>query len=162
MTLPLRLVLISVSWAVIQIGSGYVAHILPVAWLATDNGLFRSRSFEREGRLYRRVFLVHRWKRYLPEGGAVFAGGMSKRHLALDSVEDRDTALRRFIAETRRAELSHWLPVLFSFTFFLWNESRIALWMPAIGFLGNLPFIIVQRTNRPRLQNLLKREQGQQ
>ncbi|HKK47451.1 MAG TPA: hypothetical protein VJ932_00040, partial [Alkalispirochaeta sp.] len=126
MTLFLRLVLISVAWIVIQIGSGYVSHLLPQAWFATDNRLFRARRFEREGRLYRRALLVHRWKTRLPEAGAMFAGGFSKRHLNLARSQERVTTIRRFIAETRRAELSHWLPVALSCTFFFWNPFAVA------------------------------------
>ena len=157
MTLTLRLVLISLSWIIIQIGSGYLSHLLPLAWFATDNRLFRSRRFEQQGRIYRRVFLVHRWKNHLPEGGAIFTGGFSKRHLGLHRSQDPVATLQRFIAETRRAELSHWLPVVLSCTFFFWNPFPVAVWMPPIGFLGNLPFIIVQRTNRPRMMRLLSR-----
>ncbi|TVQ26039.1 MAG: hypothetical protein EA382_06025 [Spirochaetaceae bacterium] len=159
-----RIALICAAWVAIQIGSGYLTHAMPLRWFIRDNALFRTRRFERGGRLYR-LFGVHRWKDRLPEAGALFAGGFSKSRLAagtrapgagtagaVDPSGDRVALLERFVAETRRAELTHWLPVVASFTFFLWNPPEIAAWMPPIGLVGNLPFIIVQRSNRPRLE----------
>ena len=159
MSVVLRVALICVSWVAIQIGSGVLTHAMPLRWFDHDAMLFRTRRFERGGRVYR-VFGVHRWKDRLPEAGALFAGGFSKSRLAAgarapgaaDAFGDRVERLERFIAETRRAELTHWLPVVASFTFFLWNQPSIAWWMPPIGLIGNLPFIVVQRWNRPRLE----------
>ncbi len=148
MTVLLRVLLIAVAWVAIHIGSGYIAHHVPFTWLQGDSMLFRTRRFEQEGRLYRRLFRVHRWKDLLPEAGAAFEGGFAKR-----SLSGADVAyLEQFVAETRRAELTHWLPLLFSLTFFLWNPLEIALWMPLYAILSNIPFIMVQRSNRPRLQ----------
>lgn len=160
MTVAARLLAISVAWVAIQIGSGYLTHRMPAGWFRRDGWLFRCRGFEREGKLYRRVFRVHRWKDRLPEAGALFAGGFNKRRLASIGPADASSVLERFVAETRRAELTHWLPVLFSLSFFLWNPPAIAAWMPPIGLLGNLPFIIVQRSNRPRLTSLRRRAAG--
>ena len=148
----IRLLLISIAWVAIQIGSGYLAHRLPAALFASDAPLFRTRRWEQGGEVYARVFMIRHWKDALPEAGAMFRGGFAKRGLRDRSAEH----LRRFVAETRRAELSHWLPAVLSLTFFAWNPVNVAIWMPIIGFLGNAPFIIVQRYIRPRLERLLE------
>ena len=153
MTPLVRVLLIAVIWVTIHLGSGYIAHRIPLVWFMRDRALFRTRRFEAEGRLYRRVFRVHRWKDSLPEAGAAFEGGFTKRSL---SGLDADY-FQRFVAETRRAELTHWLPLLFSLTFFLWNPVYIAAWMPVYAILSTAPFIIVQRSNRPRLQRAAER-----
>ncbi len=152
MHVVLRLLLISLAWVVIQIGSGYLTHLLPRRLFDSDGLLYRTRPWERGGETYARVFHIRRWKDALPEAGAMFQGGFEKRGLRARSPD----LLRRFIAETRRAELTHWLPVLLSLTFFAWNPGRIAFLMPVIGFLGNAPFIMVQRFVRPRMQRLLR------
>lgn len=150
----LRVLLIALTWIAIHIGSGYIAHHIPLVWFMQERALFRTRRFEAEGRLYKRVFRVHRWKDSLPEAGAAFEGGFAKRSLSgIDA-----GYLNRFVAETRRAELTHWLPLLFSLTFFLWNPVYIAAWMPVYAFLSNAPFIMVQRSNRPRLQRAAQRK----
>jgi len=151
----LRVLLIAGTWVVFHIGSGFVTHHMPTRLFDRESWLFRTRTFEAEGRLYRKVFLIHRWKDILPEAGATFAGGFAKRSLPRGlRTKDNGEYLQRFVAETRRAELTHWLPILLSFTFFIWNPAGIALWMPVYAVVTNLPFIFVQRANRPRLQRL--------
>ena len=153
MSVGVRLVLISVAWVVIEVGSGYLTSRVPLRLFDHDGALTRTRSWERGGEVYARLLRVHRWKDALPEAGAMFAGGFAKRGLATRSAQH----LERFIAETRRAELTHWLPVVLSLSFFVWNPPHVAAWMPIIGFLGNLPFIVVQRYVRPRLERLRAR-----
>lgn len=150
MSVVLRLVLISLSWVVLQIASGFIASRIPRAAFARENALFRTRRWEHDGELYERVFRIRSWKESLPEAGGMFKGGFAKR-----AIGDRTSGrLELFIAETRRAEFTHWLVVVLSFTFFAWNPPHIAAWMPIIGFLGNAPFIMVQRHLRPRMQRL--------
>ncbi len=148
-----RILLIALNWILFHIGSGFVTHHMPRHLFDRNGPLFRTRAFEADGRFYRRYFLVHRWKDLLPEAGATFAGGFAKRSFPADRRGDREFIVR-FVAETRRAELTHWLPVFLSATFFLWNPLEIAVWMPVYAVLTNAPFIVVQRANRPRLQRL--------
>ena len=148
MSPAVRVGVIAATWVAIQIGSGFIAHRIPLRWFQKERALFRTRGFENDGALYRRVLLVHRWKGLLPEAGATFAGGFAKRSLAGAGAG----YLERFVAETRRAELTHWLPLPLSLTFFLWNPPSVAIWMPLFALVVNAPFIVVQRSNRPRLQ----------
>lgn len=148
-----RVLLIAASWVLIHIGSGFLAHHLPLTWFQTDKLLFRSRRWERGGTTYRRYLALDRWKRHLPEAGSMFAGGFSKQFLA---TTDPDY-LARFVAETRRAELSHWLPLPASLFFFLWNPFHVAVWMPVYAIVTNMPFVVVQRAVRPRLEKLHRR-----
>ena len=156
MSVVVRILLISVAWIVIEIGPGYLTHLMPSRWFGKDRALYRTRNWERGGRFYDRALAVRRWKDHLPEAGDWFAGGINKR-LGLGT----DHAyLERLAVETRRAELTHWLPVLLAATFFLWNPPYVAVWMPIIGLLGNAPFIIVQRYNRPRIERAAERARG--
>lgn len=151
MSTAVRLLLISVSWVTLQIGSGYATHRMPLSWFTRNAWLYRVRRWERDGETYQRVFRIRRWKDLLPEAGAMFSGGISKKRLGSRSRE----SLLRFIAETRRAELTHWLPILLSISFFAWNPPEVALWMPLFGLIVNLPFIAVQRYIRPRITHLV-------
>lgn len=153
MSLVLRLVLISATWVAIEIGSGFLVHHFPAGWFGRDRWLTRERGWERGGRTYQRLFGVRRWKDRLPEAGDWFAGGMRKRLQANHTREQ----LAALIEETRRAEITHWLPFPLSFSFFLWNPPEIAIWMPIVALLGNAPFIMVQRYNRPRIAHAADR-----
>ena len=150
---PVPNVIVDVAaWALFHAATGYAVHRLPMHRLQRDNWLLRPRSFEQDGRFYERLG-IRRWKDALPEAGDVFTGGMSKRELPGRG----PTGLRRFAAETRRAELGHWSAMACGPLFVLWNPPLVAAVMVAYGVLINAPFIAVQRYNRLRIRRLLDR-----
>ena len=150
----MRLVLVNVAaWAVVHVAIGYGAHRLPVARFAGDAWLYRIRRFEDGGRFYARTLRIGRWKSLLPEAGAFFAGGFAKRTLG-----PADPArLARFVAETRRAELAHWLMLAAGAAFFAWNPWPVALANLAYAVAANVPCVAAQRYNRVRLLRVLAR-----
>jgi glycosyl-4,4'-diaponeurosporenoate acyltransferase len=130
---------------------GYWAHRRPASSFAHDTWLFRIRAFERGGRVYERMG-IKRWKDRLPEAGALFTGGFSKR-----SVRTRDRArLERFVVETRRAEWTHWTIMLATPVFLVWNWWWIEILMVVYALAANGPCLVVQRYNRARLARLLR------
>jgi glycosyl-4,4'-diaponeurosporenoate acyltransferase len=150
---PLPNVLVDIAaWAVFHAGTGYAAHRMSLDHLQRDTWLLRERRIERSGRLYERIGIKH-WKDRLPEAGAFFAGGTSKRHVGGGDV----AALQRFAAETRRAEYGHWAAMACGPLFVLWNPPAVAAVMVAYGVGVNLPFIAIQRYNRARVSRLLAR-----
>ncbi len=139
-------------WAAWSAAVGYAAHRLPLRRLDHDSPLTRLRTWERGGRVYERLG-IRRWKDRLPEFGAVFRGGSSKR-----SLPSRDTPhLTRFAAETRRAEIVHWAIPLVTPLFALWNPAWLVGAMAAYAVVANAPCLIVQRYNRGRLLRVLTR-----
>jgi glycosyl-4,4'-diaponeurosporenoate acyltransferase len=143
----------SALWGVLSVATGYATHRLPVQRYAHDNFVTRGRSFERDGRVYERWFRIRRWKRYLPEGGDIFEGGFNKKHL-----RSRDPAfILRFVAETRRAEMTHWFAMAWGPFFLIWSPVGVGSVMIAFGVVANLPCILAQRYNRIRLLRLLAR-----
>ncbi|MEY2452087.1 MAG: glycosyl-4,4-diaponeurosporenoate acyltransferase [Acidimicrobiaceae bacterium] len=139
-----------VVWGAWSAIAGYVAHRRPAAAFATDSWLYRLRRFERGGRLYEQLG-IRRWKDRLPEAGALFTGGFSKR-----SVRSRDRdVLERFVIETRRAEWTHWTIMLITPVFLVWNGWWVEIAMVVYALAANLPCLLVQRYNRARLIRLL-------
>jgi glycosyl-4,4'-diaponeurosporenoate acyltransferase len=155
---PLTNVLVDVgAWAAIHAATGYAAHRLALDRLQRDTWLLRVRAFEDGGRLYERLG-IKRWKDALPEAGALFRGGLSKRRLPRRT----DGGLERFAAETRRAEYGHWMAMAGGPLFVLWNPPAVALLMVAYGVAVNAPFIAIQRYNRLRLVRALARDSSSQ
>lgn len=150
---PVTVVVDVVAWGLIHAGAGYLAHRTSVAWLSRDRWLFRQRRVERGGRLYSERLRIGRWKDRLPEAGALFAGGISKRRVTATE----QGGLERFVVETRRAELAHWLAAAPGVVFVLWNPPVAVPIMVAYGLGVNLPFIAVQRYNRIRASRILRR-----
>lgn len=150
----LLLVLVDVvAWGVIHAGTGYLVHRLPASRFERDTWLTRERRFEGGGRLYVRAFRIKRWKRWLPEAGALFAGGFDKRRLT----DATDPGLRTYVRETRRAELGHWLAAAGAPLFALWNPWWVALVMVAYAVIANGPCVLAQRYNRLRMLRILDR-----
>ena len=138
------------AWALVHAASGYYVHRLPLGRLEHDGWLLRPRRWERDGRTYQRVLRIRGWKDHLPEAGAFFSGGVSKRALTGSLVG----GLPRFVAETRRAERGHWLALAAGPLFALWNPPSGLGLMVAYGVVVNAPFIAVQRYNRLRAMAL--------
>lgn len=153
-TIPplLALVLNVALWAAAQVLAGYRAHRLPLDRLQADRGVLRLRSFEDDGRWYERRLRISRWKDRMPEAGAFFDGGMTKRTLP-----GRSTGgLERFAAETRRAEIAHWTSFACLPLCLLWNHALGIALMVTYGLVVNLPLIAIQRSNRGRIERILR------
>ena len=156
------IVQLSGPWAiVINIAAWLVIHLGVSTWTARmradsfdpQSWLYRRRTWERGGRVYKRLLKVKKWKRLLPDGAVVFKGGFRKKHLGKADAP----YIRRFVLETCRAEFTHWVMLLFALIFFLWNDWWIGLIMVAYGLAVNMPCIITQRYNRIRLQRMYER-----
>jgi glycosyl-4,4'-diaponeurosporenoate acyltransferase len=142
-------------WALWSTAVGYAAHRLPLHVLDHDGTLTRPRAWERGGRCYERL-AIRRWKDRLPEAGAAFRGGMSKRALPGRG----DDELRAFVAETRRAELVHWAVPVITPVFALWNPPALFAAMVVYAAVANLPCLLVQRYNRARVVRVLEGRQA--
>ncbi len=154
---PRILLLDAAAWAAWSLACGLLTWALPVRLFERDGFVPRLRGFEAGGRCYERRLVIQRWKERLPEAGAFFPGGFSKRHLP-----SRNRAeLQRFCAETRRAELTHWLIPAAWPAFYLWNSPPLATAMGVYAVGANLPCLVVQRYNRARLLRLLARPAGE-
>ena len=141
------------AWIALGTLIGYLGHRLPVRWLARDRGALRLRGFESGGTWYERRLGIKRWKDRLPEAGAVFGGGVSKRRLSGHRPED----LLAFAAETRRAEVVHWGLLLSVPLFALWNPWPLFAVMAVYAVAANGPCLLVQRYNRARVAAVLAR-----
>ena len=142
-----------VAWGVFHTATGYAAYRLDESRLSRDGWLLRPRRFEVAGRWHRRWLRVDRWKDKVPEAGALFRGGVSKRRLPAYDL----AGLQLFVRETRRAELAHWWAMFCGPLFVLWNPPLAAGLLIGYGVVANLPFIVIQRYNRFRIQALVER-----
>src|SRR5688500_17267505 len=111
-----------VGWAAAHAGTGYAAHRIHRRRLAHDGTVLRVRGWEVH---VHRALRVRHWKDRLPEAGALFPGGLSKRHLS--------GGVERFAQETRRAERAHWWALAAVPVFSLWNPVSGVLLMAGYG-----------------------------
>lgn len=109
------------------------------------------RQWEKGGRWYRDKLKIHLWKDKVPQH--IGKDGFSKAHLTDVSIEYLD----EFIMETCRGEWMHFTNCLCVVVMFLINSLWVGLLFTLLILLGNLPFAVIQRYNRFRLQILKKR-----
>ncbi len=142
-----------IAWFIIHIGVVSIMVRIPARHFDPNDWLFRGRKWEREGDVYPDLFKIKKWKQHLPDGARVLGRlGFQKKQLSEKSAE----YFRDFLMETCRAELTHWVLILFAPFFFLWNRPGVGLFMIFYALLENLPFIIAQRYNRYRFRRLLE------
>jgi glycosyl-4,4'-diaponeurosporenoate acyltransferase len=139
-------------WLVIHLGVSGLSSRMPLRWFRTDAWLYRCRSWERGGRVYARSLGVRQWKRLLPDGAALFRYGFRKRHMVSRSAE----YCRVFELETCRAELCHWLVLATVPLFFVIDPWYVAWPMIPYAVVVNVPCILAQRYNRPRLARIAR------
>lgn len=149
----LAIALAFVLWGLFQTGAAILSLKIPQKYLSPELFYFKEHSWEKGGKFYEDVFYVKRWKKFLPDGGAVLGGGYKKKQLTDFSKEN----LNQFLIESCRAEVTHVIAIFPFWVFGFFASSRVVLIMFIYALLVNLPCIIVQRYNRPRISKLIKR-----
>lgn len=140
-------------WFIIHMGVVYFIVRIPLQRFDPYGWLFRTRPWEEGGNFYQRFFRIKRWKRYLPDGAPLLGSrGFPKKKLQ----EKTPEYLGAFLRETCRAELTHWLTLLFAPFFFSWNPLWVGFFMIFYALTENLPLIMAQRYNRARLRRIIK------
>lgn len=150
----LTILLFVLMWFLFQAGAALICYRLDDRRLKRETWLTKSRSWEKDGTFYVKYLKVRLWKGYLPDGSAVAGNGYRKRHLKDYSADN----LERFIMESRRAEYTHWLAMLPFWIFGLFADVIVIPIMLIYALIVNLPCIIAQRYNRPRIELLLNKK----
>lgn len=142
------------AWFVLHVVISLALLRVPLSFFEKENRLFYSYSWEKKGAFWQTYFHVRSWKGNLPDGASLFRLGFKKKYLT----EVSDSYLNRFILESKRAELNHWLLLLPAPFFFLWNPSLVGWLNILYALVANSPFIIIQRYNRPRFEKIQQKK----
>lgn len=134
---------------------GFLAgRIIPQCWLEPQKGIFKCFPVEQEGKLYERIG-IKRWQKKVPDMSRVLPFMMPPKNL----LGDYQSRLPVMIRETCKAELTHCLlcvaglPVLG----ILPGLGGVAVYLLYVTVF-NLPYILIQRYNRPRLIRLYEKQ----
>lgn len=144
---------------VVDVGAWFLLHMGISLWLTRWDAkrfnphgwLYLERRWERGGMLYKKVFKVQLWKKWLPDAAPWFKGGIAKKDLPSLSAD----SVQRFMVETCRGELTHWISMAVAPVFFFWNLPWVGGVMILYAVVANLPCIITQRFNRIRCSHLV-------
>lgn len=133
--------------------SFFLGRILPKKWFMAEKFPYKEYRFEQGGKFYERL-QIHKWQNKVPDMSKIVPSLMPPKKLTGDYEEK----LPRMIEETCVAEFIHGL-LCFS------GLACIGLWQGIGGWvvsliniaLFNLPFVLIQRYNRPRLGKLMRK-----
>ena len=143
----------TVLWFLIHMGMAVGMTKLPVQVFNENFFIFRDFKWEKKGTFYDKLCKVTLWKNLIPDGAAWFHKGFAKKKLQKNNPE----YFLRFAKESCRGELTHWLVIFCSPLFFLFNPIWAGWIMVGYACTANLPCIIIQRYNRPRLKRVYEK-----
>lgn len=145
------------AWLILHLGISLGLMKVPDRYFNQDSFWTAIRSWEKNGEFWNKTLKVKRWKEHLPDGGTYVRHAFAKKRLR----QTDSGYLDKFVLESRRAEINHLLLLLSSLLFFLWNPPWASWLMVLYALLANLPCLIAQRYNRPRLMRLAARKEKQ-
>lgn len=142
----------------IGLASFFIARLLPKKWFSYNKFPYRSTDTEKEGRFYQSLG-VKEWKDKVPDMSKILPKIMPTKRLP-----EKITAnnIELMVQETCIAEFVHRLLVVLGFGCVFIFDTAGGWIVSELYALGNLPFIIIQRFNRPKLVRILNRLKGKE
>ena len=134
------------------VASHFIGEALPRRRFDPRRFPFAPQAWEGDGGLYR-ALRVHAWKDRLPDMSRVSPDMVKKRV----SLTGSSAEVRRVAVETCVAEAVHWALMLLSFVIYLLYPQPLGAAIAVLYGLSHIPFIIIQRCNRPTLVTLADR-----
>lgn len=131
-----------------------IIHALPEKWFSPYNKISRVYTWERP--LYEKSG-IRKWKNFIPDTGQL----CNFKKDELKSTDD--DYLYKFLVETCYADVIHFWMAIMGFAILFMNINKplalltIDLPMAVISLLLNIPPIIIQRYNRPKLLKVYER-----
>ena len=127
---------------------------LPDRYYNYRNWIYKERKLEKNVEFYQQMFKVKRWKKHMPEIADFINSVFSKK-----SIKEFDNAyIEKYLLESCRAEFAHWCIIFSSVMFLFYAGTAAFIYMFLISVLIDVPFIIIQRYNRPRILHIMKRK----
>ena len=135
----------------IGIASHFIGEALPRRF-RYDRFPYRAWKWEREGRIYDKL-RIRAWKDRVPDMSRICGDMVPKRLGRCPTSEE----VYRLVQETCVAEIVHVGLCLCAPVIWLFWQSWIGVVLSAIFVICTLPFMMIQRYNRPTLVSLAKR-----
>ncbi len=132
--------------------SHFVGELLPRRWFDWRKPPFASFAFEKNGDIYDKLH-IKKWKQKVPDLSRLMKYMVPKTISFRSSSAEVDMLLRELcVAETVHIGLA-----VASFGIFFIVRSPFSVILCLLYAIGNLPFVLIQRYNRPHLVHLYGR-----
>lgn len=123
----------------------FIGLVLPRSKFCEDKFPYKLYAWEKNGKFYNR-YRIKKWKEKVPDMSKLSRKLYTKKihKLTPDSID-------RLVKESCVAEFVHYLLSISSLGIYeIWNNVT-GIYLTIIYILGNIPFIMIQRYNRPNL-----------
>ena len=137
---------------VVGFASNLIGEALRRRWFHADRFPFRCAKWERQGKIYEKI-QVQSWKDRMPDMSRIMKNMVPKKLEMFPTSAEVYT----LIDETCVAEAVHTVLCLLSVVIYFFWKNYFGVVLIVIYIMGNLPFIIIQRYNRPALLALAQR-----
>ncbi len=129
-----------------------IGELLPRKWFNWRKKPFASFAFEKNGDIYDKIH-IKKWKKKVPDLSKLM------KHMVPKTVSFRDSSasVEMLIRELCVAETVHIALFFLSFGVLFIVRSWFSILLCILYALGNIPFILIQRYNRPHLVRLYGR-----
>lgn len=129
---------------------------LPRSFFREDSFPFSLFKFENNGKFYDEFGIRH-WKGQLPDMSRIVPGLIPLKKLGID----KNDSMESLVKETCVAETVHYFLCISGFLCIKIWKGMGGFFVSVLYLLGNIPFIMIQRYNRPRLEELLKKRKSE-
>lgn len=138
--------------ALLGVASHFIGEALPRKWFDWSRFPWRDYAWERQGKLYD-VLKIRRWKDRVPDMSRILRRMVPKRVGRCPKAEE----VWRLVSETCVAEAVHLGLCLCAPVIWLFWRNAVGVVLSLVFVCCNLPFVFIQRYNRPALVALAKR-----
>ena len=146
---PVGCILYMAAWGLASFPLGRMFKRMALNW---DRPPFAELPWEQSGKVYEKLG-IRRWKDLAPDVSRMFPGSIPKKQF---EARPDSAYMRDMLSETCVAELTHLLLCLTGLALIpLWPGPWGILLYIIYAMLGNVPFIMIQRYNRPRFRRML-------
>lgn len=133
----------------------FIGRIIPRKWIKENKFPFKSYRFEKNGKIYEKL-RIKKWKLKILDASVVLHKIIPKLIPTKRLEKKQKEKIPTLIKESCVAETTHALSaVLGLFCIKIWKKWG---WIVSVVyFIWNIPYILIQRYNRPRLMAVMSR-----
>ena len=132
----------------------FVGRILPKSWFNYDCFPYKCFEWEDGGKIYDKI-KIKKWQNKLPDMSKIFKKLMPAKKI----VSIKHERIELMIKETCIAEVAHLALMIMGFGCASIWEGKGGVVISIVYFIVNIPFVLIQRYNRPRLRRILRQPQ---
>lgn len=129
----------------------FIGRIFPRKFIKEKCFPFKSYKFEKNGKIYEKI-KIKKWKTKLPDASVIIHKFVPKLMPEKRIRNLKKANIETLVKESCVAEMTHFLAALCGFLCIKIWYKKWGVVLSIINMICHIPFILIQRYNRPRLE----------